>query len=82
MLPEPFVYQRALADFYVEYKLFAHRDKPLERVPVLSALHGHIQDEFNMHGVQIMSPHFVLQPRNNVVVPAENWYATPAVPKQ
>ncbi|MBK7423301.1 MAG: mechanosensitive ion channel [Propionivibrio sp.] len=81
-LPKPFVFQRALADFYVEYELFAHMDKPLERVAVLSALHGHIQDEFNTHGVQIMSPHFVLQPRNNVVVPAENWYATPAEPKQ
>lgn len=80
MTPQPFVYQRALADFYVEYELFAHMDKPLERVPVLSALHANIQDQFNAFGVQIMSPHFVLQPRNNVVVPAENWHAAPASP--
>jgi len=80
--PKPFVYQRGLADFYVEYELFAYMDQPLNRVPVLSALHGNIQDQFNTHGVQIMSPHFVLQPRNNVVVPTENWYATPAEPKQ
>jgi hypothetical protein len=35
-------------------------DKPLERVPVLSALHANIQDQFNTYGVQIMSPHFVV----------------------
>jgi small-conductance mechanosensitive channel len=80
--PKPFVYQRSLADFYVEYELFAYMDQPLNRVPVLSALHGNIQDQFNTHGVQIMSPHFMDQPPDNVLVPPENWYATPAEPKQ
>lgn len=80
VLPKPFVYQRSLADWYVEYELFAHMDKPLERVPVLSALHANIQDQFNTYGVQIMSPHFVSQPRNNVVVPPEGWHAPPAAP--
>jgi len=79
--PTPFVYQRGLADWYVEYELFAHMDKPLERVPVLSALHANIQDQFNTYGVQIMSPHFVMQPRNNVVVPPENWHPAPRAPK-
>ena len=79
-VPQPFVYQRALADWYVEYELFAHMDKPLERVPVLSALHANIQDQFNTYGVQIMSPHFVMQPSNNVVVPREQWHAAPAEP--
>lgn len=77
-LPRPFVYQRGLADFYVEYELFAHMDKPLDRVPVLSALHANIQDEFNTYGVQIMSPHFVMQPRKNVLVPPEDWHTAPA----
>jgi len=76
--PKPFVYQRNLADWYIEYELFAHMDKPLERVPVLSALHANIQDQFNTYGVQIMSPHFVMQPSNNVVVPRESWHAAPA----
>jgi hypothetical protein len=80
-LPKPFVYQRGLADWYVEYELFAHMDKPLERVPVLSALHANIQDQFNTYGVQIMSPHFVMQPGNNVVVPREHWHAPPAAPE-
>ncbi len=76
--PTPFVYQRGLADFYVEYELFAYMDKPLDRVPTLSALHGNIQDQFNLHGVQIMSPHFMSQPGNNVVVSKEQWHAAPA----
>jgi small-conductance mechanosensitive channel len=76
--PPAFVYQRALSDFYVEYELFAYVDRPLERVPVLSVLHQNIQDVFNEHGVQIMSPHFVIQPKEPVVVPPEVWHAKPA----
>jgi small-conductance mechanosensitive channel len=77
--PAPYVYQRALSDFYVEYELFVSIDRPLERIPILSALHASIQDTFNAHGVQIMSPHFFAQPPNAVVVPKEQWYAPPAV---
>lgn len=77
--PQPCVYQRALSDFYVEYELFAHIDRPLERVPILSALHAAIQDEFNTHGVQIMSPHFYDQPPQPVFVPPARWYDAPAV---
>lgn len=76
--PKPFVLQKSLQDFYVEYELFIQLDKPLHRVLILSELHGLIQDEFNTHGVQIMSPHFVLQPKNNVVVDKENWFVDPA----
>jgi small-conductance mechanosensitive channel len=77
--PAPIVYQRALSDFYVEYELLANTDRPGERVPILSALHQNIQDVFNEHGVQILSPHFVLQPTGGaVVVPRDQWYAAPA----
>jgi len=78
--PAPFVYQRALSDFYVEYELFVSIDRPLERIPILSALHANIQDTFNEHGVQIMSPHFFAQPANAVVVPKDQWHAPPAQP--
>jgi small-conductance mechanosensitive channel len=78
--PAPFVYQRALFDFYVEYELFVSIDRPLERIPILSDLLAHIQDEFNAHGVQIMSPHFFAQPAQPVVVPREHWHAAPASP--
>jgi hypothetical protein len=47
---------------------------------VLSELHGHIQDIFNEHGVQIMSPHFLMQPPHPVVVPKSDWFAAPASP--
>jgi small-conductance mechanosensitive channel len=76
--PAPYVYQRALDDFYVEYELFAQIDHPAERVPKLSALHANIQDVFNEYGVQIMSPHFELQPPGAVLVPRGQWHAAPA----
>ena len=69
--PRPFVLQRALTDFYPEYELLAYTDRPAQRVGILSDLHANIQDVFNEQGVQIMSPHFVLQPRNPVVAPPE-----------
>ena len=75
--PAPYVYQRALSDFYVEYELFVHIDNAAERIPILSALHASIQDEFNEHGVQIMSPHFFSQPEAPVVVPKAHWFAAP-----
>ncbi|MGE0331037.1 MAG: mechanosensitive ion channel family protein [Ramlibacter sp.] len=71
--PEPFVLQRALGDFYVEYELYVYLDKPLERLARLSELHQNIQDTFNEAGVQIMSPHFVEQPAQAVVLPRERW---------
>ena len=67
--PKPYVLQRALNDFYVEYELLAHLDRPLERIQVLSHLHENIQDAFNEAGVQIMSPHFLTQPDRPVVAP-------------
>ncbi len=78
--PKPFVMQKGLQDYYVEYELYAYVDRPLERIQILSELHSHIQDQFNTYGVQIMSPHFVLQPTNNVVVNKKDWFAAPAEP--
>jgi small-conductance mechanosensitive channel len=78
--PRPYVYQLALSDFYVEYELFCSIDRAIERVPVLSALHANIQDMFNEHGVQIMSPHFFAQPEQAVTVPKAKWFAAPAQP--
>jgi small-conductance mechanosensitive channel len=78
--PAPYIVQRALADFYVEYQVNAYIERPGERFPVLSALHANIQDLFNEHGVQIMSPHFEQQPAKAVVVPRDRFYAPPARP--
>lgn len=80
--PSPFVYQRALSDFYVEYELFAHTDRPRERVAIVSTLHASIQDEFNTHGVQIMSPSYLDRASMPVVVPREKWFEPPARSEQ
>jgi hypothetical protein len=75
--------QRSLGDFYVEYRLLVHLlplERPEERPVVLSELHAQIQDAFNEYGVQIMSPHFRIQPPRPVVVPKSDWFAAPASP--
>lgn len=76
--PVPYVFQRALTDFYAEYELFALVERPMERLAVLSALHGKIQDVFNIYGVQIMSPQYYEQPPQPLIVPKEKWFASPA----
>jgi small-conductance mechanosensitive channel len=78
--PEPYVLQRALSDFAVQYELRVHIEKPEERFRVLSDLHGRIQDAFNEFDVQIMSPAFESQPERSVVVPRSRWFAAPADP--
>jgi small-conductance mechanosensitive channel len=76
--PAPLVLQTSLADFYVVYELIARLESPETWAASLNALHGNIQDEFNEHGVQIMSPHFMGQPQQNVVVPKARWFEPPA----
>jgi small-conductance mechanosensitive channel len=79
--PPPYVIQTALSDFYVEYRLVARAgpSAPAKRAQAMSDLHANIQDVFNEHGVQILSPHLMIQPPQPVVVPKEKWYAAPAV---
>lgn len=76
--PAPYVAQRSLSDFYVEYELFALTDRPLDQLGILSVLHGKIQDIFYEHGVQIMSPQYYEQPPVPLVVPKERWFTPPA----
>jgi small-conductance mechanosensitive channel len=74
------VLQRELSDFYVQYQLLAHLEDAKNRAAVISELHAQIQDAFNEHGTQIMSPHFESQPEKPVIVPKSKWYAAPAPP--
>jgi small-conductance mechanosensitive channel len=78
--PEPIVRQTALSDFYIEYRLAAYTpvESPARRIDVLNRLHGNIQDVFNEYGVQIMSPHYMMDPRAPQVVAKQDWYAAPA----
>jgi small-conductance mechanosensitive channel len=78
--PLPRVLQRELSDFYVQYQLLAHLEEGASRSAVLSELHAQIQDAFNEHGVQIMSPHFEAQPKKPVLVPKSAWYVPPSSP--
>jgi small-conductance mechanosensitive channel len=78
--PKPHVFQTALSDFYVEYRLVCQA-VPTEaraRAEVLSLLHANVLDAFNEHGVQIMSPHYLGDPADAKVVPKSRWYAPPA----
>jgi small-conductance mechanosensitive channel len=78
--PPPRVFQTGLGDFYPEYRLtcLASPREPWPRAQVMSMLHGHIQDVFNEHGVQIMSPHYLGDPAQAKVVPPADWYRAPA----
>ncbi len=78
--PKPHVLQRQLSDFYVEYTLIVRLENEKLRIETLSDLHSQIQDAFNEFGVQIMSPHFMMQPEGNVVIPPSKWYASPSGP--
>ena len=78
--PAPFVAQTSLSDFYVEYTLMVCVTEPALRRPMLARLHANIQDVFNEHGVQIMSPHYESDPSSEKVVPRDRWHAAPASP--
>jgi small-conductance mechanosensitive channel len=79
--PAPYILQRQLSDFYVEYTLIVRLEDDKRRIETISDLIAQIQDAFNEFGVQIMSPHYMVQPDNSVVVPPAKWHAPPAEPK-
>jgi len=76
--PAPKVLQTALQDFYVEYTLLVTVPDPTRKYGALSELNGHIQDVFNEHGVQIMSPNYEADPAAPKLVPTEKWFEPPA----
>jgi small-conductance mechanosensitive channel len=82
--PEPRVFQTALSDYYVEYRLVCQAipERPLPRAEVMAALHANLLDVFNEHGVQIMSPHYRTDPPDPKIVAKEDWYMAPARPPE
>jgi small-conductance mechanosensitive channel len=76
--PKPIVIQAALEDFYVKYVLLVSLEQQDRKAVVLHQLHANIQDQFNEHGVQIMSPNYEADPASPKVVAKKNWYAAPA----
>jgi small-conductance mechanosensitive channel len=79
--PPPFVWHVALEDFYVKYTLLLAPEDPCRRRELLDQLHRHILDAFNEYDVQIMSPHYVTDPRLKKVVPESHWHEAPAAPR-
>ncbi len=73
--PAPHVFQTALSDFYVEYRVVAqaHATGPRPRAQVMADLHANLQDVFNENGVQIMSPHYLGDPAEAKIVPPARW---------
>jgi small-conductance mechanosensitive channel len=78
--PAPKVLQTALQDFYVEYTLLVTVQDPSKKYLALSELNANIQDAFNEHGVQIMSPNYEADPAAPKIVPKEKWFEPPAAP--
>jgi small-conductance mechanosensitive channel len=78
----PFVRQLELGDFYVVYELNITVESPAERIATATRLHANIQDEFNQHGVQILSPHYEADPSRPAIVPPDQWHASPAAPEK
>jgi small-conductance mechanosensitive channel len=75
--PKPVVFQTALQDFYVQYTLLVSLERPDRRGPILNTLHANVQDAFNEHGVQIMSPNYEADPKAPKIVPKERWFDAP-----
>jgi len=78
--PAPFVLQKALADYAVNYELNVYCGDARQMNPLYTALHRSIQDVFNEHGVQIMTPPYVADPPDAKVVPKDQWHTAPAAP--
>ena len=55
---KPFVLQKSLNDFYIEYELNVYTKQPGKMMQFYSDLHKQILEEFNKAGVEIMSPHY------------------------
>lgn len=68
--PEPFVLQKALSDFYVEYEINSYSHDPKNMHNIQAELNKQIQESFFENGVEIMSPHYyALRDGNTVTVP-------------
>jgi small-conductance mechanosensitive channel len=68
--PKPFVLQTSLNDYYVSYQLNAYTDNPNVMAETYSELHQNIQDNFNVAGIEILSPtYFAYRDGNPSTIP-------------
>jgi small-conductance mechanosensitive channel len=76
--PKPFVLQKALANFAVDYEINVYCDNPRGLMLLYTELHRNILDVFNEYGVQIMTPAYEGDPEQPKVVSQADWYLAPA----
>ncbi len=76
--PAPFVLQQEMGDYAINYEINGYCKDVSRMLAVKSDLHRNIQDAFNEHGVQIMSPAYEADPATLKIVPPDQWYAAPA----
>ncbi|MDB4517008.1 mechanosensitive ion channel family protein, partial [Crocinitomicaceae bacterium] len=76
--PKPFIRQKSLADFAVNYELNAYCGDASQMMQLYTEMHRNIQDVFNENGVQIMSPAYEADPAEPKIVPKERWHTSPA----
>ncbi len=76
--PQPFILQKSLGDFSVNYELNVYCDDARAMMKLYTELHRNILDQFNEYGVQIMTPAYVSDPQELKVVEKPQWYAAPA----
>ncbi len=77
--PKPFIRQKSLGDFAVNYELNAYCDNASLMISLYTDMHRNIQDVFNENGVQIMSPAYMGDPAEPKFVPKARWYTPPAI---
>jgi small-conductance mechanosensitive channel len=76
--PPPFVLQKKLGDFAITYEINAYSDRVDGLLLTYTALHRNILDQFNEHGVQIMTPAYEGDPEKPKIVTKDQWFAAPA----
>jgi small-conductance mechanosensitive channel len=76
--PAPFVLQRKLGAFAVDYEVNVYIRDAHEMRALYTALHRSILDVFNEYGRQIMTPEYGTDPAQPKVVPKDQWSAAPA----
>jgi small-conductance mechanosensitive channel len=80
--PPPFVLQKNLGDFAVNYELNIYCDNPEMMMHYYTEMHKNILDVFNEYNVQIMTPAYEGDPEQPKVVPKDQWFLEPANKKK
>ncbi len=72
--PPPFVHQKLLGDFAVNYELNVYCNDPMNLMKHYTSLHQNVLDVFNENNIQIMTPAYEGDPEQPKVVPKDQWF--------